>query len=92
VLSGDLIRINAGSRTFQRRAMRQGDQIDVNWNRRRFWGLLQAVTGARPLGTLVLPNGDTLPLSTRDSLFFHPAGQPKPMPIPLTYVDQITIG
>ena len=91
VETGDLIRASIGGKTFQRDQFGSRRSSPVRWTRHKTWGLIKSIAQLSPLGTIHLPEGP-LPLSSRDFVFFHRAGDRTPTEIPLVELNAVTTG
>lgn len=91
VENGDVLRLSVGGRVIVREQIGRHVACPVRWTRRPTLGLIRALIGVGPPGRLHLP-GDVLPITTRDFVLFHRAGEPDPAEIPLLKLNEITIG
>ncbi len=92
VETGDLLRLTIGGTTYFRDRLGAHRELPVRWTRHRGWGFIKALTGLGKLGRIKIEGVGALPLSPRDSLLFHKAGEPTPVEIPLGRVKAIDLG
>ena len=94
VVAGDLVSLRVGATTYRRpelleRAARR--PIRLRWTRGRAWGLIKAVTGLGPLGSLAL--GKTrVAIAPADTVTFHAVGEKEPVARRLVELDRIVLG
>lgn len=88
---GDLIHVSVGGVKLPRASFVDRRAYPVRWTRNKALGLVKAVTGLGTLGRLDLPDGSR-PLSPEDFVFFHRAGEPEPVQVPLLGLDAIILG
>jgi Holliday junction resolvase-like predicted endonuclease len=94
VVTGDVVAMEIGAKSYRRRDLvdRSADlPLRLEWTRGRVWGLLKAVLGHGPLGSLYL-NQTRLELSSADTVVFHAVGEPEPGSRKLVEVEQIILG
>jgi hypothetical protein len=88
---GDLIRASIGGVEVPRKQFGCRCSCPVRWTRHKTWGLMKALSRSGQLGCLHLPCGKR-PISSGDFVFFHRAGEPAPIQIPLLGLTGITLG
>lgn len=91
VETGDLIHVSIGGVKTPRASLGDRRSYPVRWPRNKTLGLIKAVTGLGSLGRLDLPGGSR-PLSPDDFVFFHRAGEPEPVRVPLLRLDALVLG
>jgi hypothetical protein len=91
VLTGDVYELHIGGRRLSRDQLGPSGPLPVAWSRGR-WGLFKALTGVGKVGRIKLPEQAALPLMARDEVMFHAVGEPAPMMVPLTRVEEIVLG
>lgn len=94
VVAGDVLALNAGGRTYHRpELMGHAGRapIRLRWARGRAWGLIRAVAGLGPLGSLQL-GAIRIAISPADSVTFHAVGEREPAARRLVELDRIVLG
>jgi hypothetical protein len=94
MVTGDVVTSRLGGKTYRKPELIElsgGLPITVEWTRSRFWGLLKAIGGFGPLGTITLGN-DRRAISLGDTLNFHPVGETDSASFRLTELERIVLG
>jgi hypothetical protein len=94
VITGDVIALKLGAKTYRKPELTTAAAqlpIHLEWTRSTLPGLLKALTGLAPLGTLMLANARHA-IGPTDTLHFHEVGQAEPTLFPLAKLDRIILG
>lgn len=94
VVAGDIISLRIGARTYWRPELLElsnGVPIRLRWARGRTWGLLKALTGLGPLGSLHL-GSSRIAVVPADTVTFHAVGEKEPVARRLVALDRIVLG
>jgi len=94
-IAGDLLSVRVGGTTYRVGELREmagtRSPIRLRWTRGRVWGLIKAITGLGPAGTLIA--GTTrLTLATTDTVLFHVVGEREASNRKLVDVEHIALG
>jgi hypothetical protein len=91
VLTGDVYQLRVGTLRLTRDQPALRGSAPVAWSRGP-WGLFKALTGMGAVGRVRLPGTEAVALTARDEVTFHAVGEPVPVTIPLTRVEEISFG
>ena len=91
-LIGDLVELTAGGTRHRRDRLGHGAALRVSWSRGACWGLVKALTGLGTLGRLTLPAHGRVVLRAADTVRFHAVGETGAAVVPLTGVEEISLG
>lgn len=90
VETGDLLWVKSHGHSLRSDELQPGEQIRIQWQRGRILSLLKAVMG-KHLGHIITAK-QKVSVDMDGQVFFHFAGQPEPVTIPVTSVDLIERG
>lgn len=90
VETGDLLWVESHGHSLKSEDLQPGEQIKIQWQRGRIMSLLKAVTGTH-LGHIITAK-QKVAVDMDGQVFFHFAGQPEPVIVPVTSVDIIERG
>ncbi|MCF7699214.1 nuclease-related domain-containing protein [Loktanella sp. M215] len=91
VLSGDLRYLRANGQSFSLKELASGRTIAVKCKRNKLFLFFAALLGSSPLISLSEPY-ESIPISSRDSVLFHAAGQKQPESIELSRIVRMVRG
>lgn len=92
VVTGDLLKLSiANGKAVKIKSIPNGTQVELSWNRSKFGGLMQALFSKKALGQIKLKK-QWQPISTKDTVKFHSAGEKSPQKISLRDINMIVRG
>lgn len=89
-LTGDVLRLKAGTFSLNFKDFPSGTQCRVEWTRSMLFGLLKTLI-KRPLGKLIIGH-QIKTIRPTDQLKFHSAGEPEPNEIQMRQIECIIRG